>query len=115
MLSTDSSTYPSQIGSTDVLPANLKRLMIRAPALWTRLVLRLWVNMWGTLHRDGGPGGEVYRSQTSVTVSLTSTYYEALDFLTVNTSNVIGSMNPDTGTINHRSNKIALDFHPETC
>lgn len=43
-----------------------------------------------------GPGGEVYPEQTSVTVSLTSTYYEALDFLTVNASNVIGAMNPDT-------------------
>ena len=63
-------------------------------------------------------GGQVYPSQTSVTVSLTSTYHEALDFLTVNTSNVIGGMNPDTGTINHRSNRIALDFIPrlaETC
>ena len=50
-----------------------------------------------------GPGGEVYPSQTSVTVSLTSTYYEALDLLTVNASNVIGGMNPDTGTINSAS------------
>ena len=50
-----------------------------------------------------GPGGEVYPSQTSVTVSLTSMYYEALDFLTVNASNVIGGMNPDTETINSAS------------
>ena len=50
-----------------------------------------------------GPGGEVYPSQTSVAVSLTSTYYETLDFLTVNASNVIGGMNPDTGTINSAS------------
>ena len=50
-----------------------------------------------------GPGGEVYPSQQSITVSLTSTYYEALKLETLGASDFLGPMNSETGIVNSAS------------
>lgn len=50
-----------------------------------------------------GPGGEVYPTQESVMVSLTSTYYEALSLETLSLSNLVGVMNSDHGIVNTAS------------
>ena len=79
LLSMVSSTYPSQIVSMDVLPANQKRLMVHTLALWTRLTVHLSFKVWGTLDKDGGLGEKstLHKPASPVKVSTVTQIAEA--------------------------------------